>query len=155
MPRQYLVVSENVSVSAVQDLLGIYGAALKMGRVLAVGWSCTDLAPATENLRTRCKLLGPSTLTAGSGGTTPTPQKVDPGDANASITAHANDTSQASTTGTNNEEASDSSPLATGYVFTFPKPPILPPTSAFIFDLYAAPGAARHITAWALVEEMG
>lgn len=54
---------------------------------------------AEENLRISVIRL-PATVTNGSGGTTPTPQPLDSADAAAGATAHVNDTTVATTSGT-------------------------------------------------------
>ena len=71
-----------------------------MVRILRRWVSATDTTiPTGQMLRLRERLL-PSTVTDGSGGSTPTPAKHDQGDAAATLTALANNTTPASTNGT-------------------------------------------------------
>src|SRR4051794_5105874 len=100
MPRIYTVSFENVSVSAAQDLLQIKGASNKVLRILRRWVSATDTTiPTAQMLRLRERFL-PATVTDGSGGSTPTPAKRDQGDAAATFTALANNTTPATTNGT-------------------------------------------------------
>ncbi len=156
MPRTYEVSFEGVAVSgATNDLIAIIGGALKMLRIKRVKWGCTDTSLATgQNLSTRCRIL-PPTVTNGSGGTTPTPRPVDPGDAAATFTAHANDTTKATTSGTAIIEDEDGSHLFAGYSFSFPNPPVIPPTSCFVFELLSTVSGTVHLSGLVEVEEMG
>src|ERR1700731_4015767 len=100
MPRIYTVESPNVLVSAVQDLMQIKGAAGKMLRIRRVTVGATDTTLVTaQSLQLRARYL-PATVTDGSGGSVPVPAKTDPGDAAASFTALANNTVQATSSGT-------------------------------------------------------
>src|SRR5580698_10257812 len=100
MPRRYKITFESVSVSAAQDLIQVSGAAGKMVRILRCGVGATDTSlPTAQMLSLRQRFL-PTTVTNGSGGTTPTVTKVDPGDAGAILTALANNTTKATTNGT-------------------------------------------------------
>ncbi len=126
MSRIYTVESPNVLVAAVQDLMQIKGAAgktLKIRRI-SVGATNTTLVTA-QSLQLRARFL-PATVTDGSGGSTPTPVKSDPGDAEASFTALANDTVQATTIGTPVVLRAWGVHIFAGLDFSFP-PDALPP----------------------------
>lgn len=99
MPRLYTVGFKNVTVSAAQDLVAVKGSTGKVCKVLRawLGMNDTTLETA-QGLRLNIK-YAPATLTLGSGGSTPTPRPTDPGDSAFSGTAHANDTVQATTSG--------------------------------------------------------
>src|ERR1700732_1239418 len=100
MSRVYSVTFENVAVSAAQDLIQIKGATGKMLRILRRWVSAVDTTiPTGQMIRLRERFL-PVTVTDGSAGSTPTPVKHDQGDAAASFTALANNTTQATTSGT-------------------------------------------------------
>jgi hypothetical protein len=99
MPRTYTVSFENVAITAAQDLVACKGSTGKVCEVNRVWFGPTDTTLQTaQGLRLNIKYSS-ATLTLGSGGTAPTPQPVDPGDAAASFTAHVNDTTQATTSG--------------------------------------------------------
>lgn len=100
MPRQYTVIFENVAVSAAQDLFQILGAAGKILKIKRLIIEATNTALVTaQSLQIRCQFL-PVTVTNGSGGSSPTPRPMDPGDSAASFTAKANNTTPASSSGT-------------------------------------------------------
>src|SRR5437868_1937281 len=100
MPRVYKVPFSGVAVTLPQDLVQIKGATGKMVRIVRAWCGATDTTiPTPQHIQIRCRFL-PATVTDGSGGTTPTPQKVDPGDAAASFTALMNSTTKATSSGT-------------------------------------------------------
>lgn len=155
MPRTYAVSFEKVSVSAVQDLITIIGGSGVICRILEIGLSDVDATlPTAQMLALRCRLL-PATVTPGSGGSTPTPQKLDRGDSAAIFTAHANDTSKTTTNGTAATIREDGTHLYSGYTYQFPKPPLINSTEAFVFELITAPGATCIMSGTVTVEEIG
>jgi hypothetical protein len=157
MPREYVVTFEMVSVSLVQDLIAIYGAAGKMARIRSVSLKCTESTePTPTQLVTRCRIL-PATVTSGSVGTAPTPRPVDPGDAAATITARVNDTTKATTSGTAEIVAEGAEHVMAGYDKSWPADarPIIGPTAAFVFELIQAPSSALHMSGELTVEEFG
>ncbi len=155
MPRTYSVSFEGVATSAAQDLITILGATGKMCRIKSVKWGCTDTSLATgQNIETRGRIL-PATVTPGSGGSTPTPRPLDPGDAAATFTAHANDTSKTTTNGTAEIVDEDGSHLYGGYSYSFPAPPLVGPTSAFVFELLSTVSGTVHLSGRVEVEELG
>lgn len=155
MARRYNVSFEKVTVSAVQDLVTILGAAGKMCRIIEVSVADVDAtAPTNTNLALRVRYL-PATVTAGSGGSTPTPAKMDPGDAAASFTAHANDTVKSTTSGTAIILREDGANVFGGYSYMFPSPPVVGPSEAVVFELITAPSASLTLSGNVLVEEIG
>jgi hypothetical protein len=155
MARTYEVSFENVAVSAAQDFVQILGGSGKMLRIKRVKWGCTDTTLAAgQAIQTRCRLL-PATVTTGSGGTTPTPRPLDPGDAAATFTGQVNNTSKATTSGTATIIDEDGSHLYAGYSFSFPVPPVVGPTAGFVFEMLSTPSATVHISGLVEVEEMG
>lgn len=156
MARRYVVPFESVTVTVVQDLITVFGAAGKMCRIIAMNVACVSLtAPANAQLALRGRFL-PTTLTAGSGGTTPTPQKLDPGDAAASFTAHVNDTTKTTTSGTAIINEEDGMNIYAGYNFMFPTPPVVGPSEAFVFELVQLGGLTTMVLSGKMiVEEIG
>lgn len=155
MPREYSVSFEKVSITAVQDLVTILGATGKMCRVKR----CTIIdvestAPTNEQLALRFRIL-PATVSAGSGGSMPTPRPFDPGDAAATFTAHANDTSKTTTSGTAEIVEEGGCNVFGGYDYFFPYPPLIGPTSAGVFELITAPSVTIICSGTVVVEEMG
>src|ERR1700733_1041045 len=95
--RMYSINFTDVSVSAAQDLINITataGMAFKIHRIEGGQRSLT----AWESKPVKLVRL-PATVTAGSGGSAVTPQKMNNGDAAATVTARANDTTPATTSG--------------------------------------------------------
>ncbi len=115
--RVYTVRFENVNVSVVQDLIAIY-----CGASMAVELHGIVLGQITQtvvgNLNINVKRLA-ATVTPGSGGTAPTPQKLSRNDAAATATAHVNDTTPASSSGTANLHSDVFNPV-NGYQFFWP-----------------------------------
>jgi hypothetical protein len=104
MAREYTVSFDNVTVSAAQDLFNLQAAANKPIRIVAVKLNnvggTADAGDAQEELlRISYKRLA-SAVTNGSGGTAPTPAKLDSNDAAAGLTARVNDvTTRATSSG--------------------------------------------------------
>ena len=125
-----------------QDLLAIYSGAsmalelhgFELGQITA-----TNLAM----LRVSIKRL-PVTVTSGSGGSSVTPRKSMPGDAAATVTARANDTTQASTSGTAETLHSDIMNVVNGLSFFWPPNdvPVFGLSQAAILSLDTAPSSA-------------
>lgn len=155
MPRPYEVTFENVLVSAAQDLVTILGAAGKIVRVLRIWVSSVDTTLVTsQQIQIRGRFL-PATVTAGSGGSTPTPRPTDPGDAAASFTAHANDTSKTTTSGTAATVEENGCHLYQGYDKTLARPPVVGPSEAFVFELLSTVSGTVHMSGGVEVEEYG
>lgn len=155
MPRPYEVTFENVLVSAAQDLVTILGATGKICRILRAWVTSVDTTLVTsQQIQLRGRFL-PATLTAGSGGTTPTPRPTDPGDAAASFTAHVNDTTKTTTSGTATTLEENGCHLYQGFDKTFARPPIVGPSEAFVFELLSTVSGTVHMSGGVEVEEMG
>lgn len=155
MGRTYSVTFENVAVSAQQDLLEIKGASGKMLRILRIWVASVDSSlPTGQMLPLRARFL-PATVTDGSGGSTPTPRRLDAGDSAASFTALANNTSQASSSGTAVVVEENGQHVFSPYDYAFPRPPVVGPSEAFTFELNGAPSGTIHLSGGALVEEIG
>jgi hypothetical protein len=155
--RIYKVTFENVAVSALQDLFQIKGAAGKILRVKRwiVGASDSTLVTA-QSLRFRCSYL-PATVTDGSGGTSPTPRLTDPGDAAATFTAKANNTTQASSSGTEVTLDVWGKHIFEGldHIYPLGTEPVVNPSTSVVLELLAAPTGTTHLSGEAVVEEIG
>lgn len=156
MPRMYRVTFEGVLVSgATNDLIQINGAAGKILRIKRYWWGNTNTTLATaQMIQTRCRFL-PATVTNGSGGTTPTPQKLDPGDAAASFTSLANNTTKATTSGTAAILDEQGEHIFAGVDISFQSPPIIGPSEAFVFELLSTVTGTVNLSGGIEVEEMG
>lgn len=156
MGRRYRVMFKGVAVTAAQDLLQIKGATGKILRIIRQWWGATDVtAPTNQEVQTSSRFL-PATVTDGSGGTTPTISKTDPGDAAASFTALANNTTKATTSGTaiTTHEAGDN--VFAGHSWDYDKdPPTVGPSESWVFELINAPTGTLHLSGGVLVEEIG
>jgi len=146
---------EQVAVSAAQDLIQITGASGKIVLVKAAWWGSTDTtAPTSQQVATRCRFL-PATVTNGSGGTTPTISRTDPGDAAASFTALANNTTKATTGGTAIVQDESGDNVLAGYSNVFLKPVPVGPSEAFVFELLSTVTGTVHLSGGVIVEEIG
>jgi len=118
MAEIFTIVCENVSVTAVQDILAAYAASTKKLQLLAVELSANGQT-AVGNYPIRLRNL-PATVTSGSGGASVTPKNTNPDGAAASFTARRNDTTQAVTGGSAIDfVASQFNPI-NGYYWTPP-----------------------------------
>ena len=156
MSRIYEVVFENVSVSAVQDLVQINGASGKMVRILRRWVYSVDVpVAAQQQLGLRERLL-PTTVTNGSGGSTPALAKSDLGNAAASFTAFVNNTTKATTTGTAVVLGTYGPHIFNGYD---DEPDVfwpIGPGQAYVWELTIAPNTPPiHLSGGVAVEEIG
>ena len=155
MARRYTVTFEGVTVTAAQDLVAILGGTGKTCRIIRQWWGCADTTLATgQNLSVRGRVL-PATVTPGSGGSTPTPRPLDGGDAAATFTAHVNDTSKTTSSGTVRIVEENGSHLFAGYALSFPAPPIVEPTAAYVFELLSTVSGSITLSGGVEVEEIG
>jgi hypothetical protein len=155
MPRTYIIPFEQVAVSAPQDLIQVIGAAGKICRIIQIKAGTTDTTlPTAQMLAFRARFL-PATVTNGSGGTTPSINPVDPGDAAASITALANNTTKATTSGTAKVVYEDGDHIYAGVEYTFPVRPPVGPSESFVFELLSTVTGTVHLSGFVLVEEIG
>src|SRR4051794_39213213 len=97
--RLYTAAIDAVTIAAVQDIFMLKAGAANGTVIHQIRVSAGGVTSPAE-LRLRLKRL-PATVTNGSGGTTPTINFVDTGDSKAATaTLRANDTTQATTSGT-------------------------------------------------------
>jgi hypothetical protein len=157
MARRYSVSTENVAVSAAQDLAQILGAAGKILKIKRCHVGATDTTLVTaQSLRLRASFL-PTTVTNGSGGSTPTPRPIDPGDAAASFTAKANNTTIATTNGTETTLETWGVHIFQGLDHVFPAgaEPTIGPSESFVFELLSTVSGTVHMSMTVEVEEHG
>jgi hypothetical protein len=170
MPRTYTAEFNNVSVSAAQDLFVVVPTttpkSVRMTR--CVIYDVDTTAPANQVLGVQVLVFSGATVTAGSGGTSPTIQKTDNGDAAASgFTVGANNTTEATTTGTTNIVYNGGFNIYNGFDEMFiadgsnpdGAQPIMVQSAAangsIIVRLMTAPAAAVHLSGTIWVEEAG
>jgi hypothetical protein len=150
----YAIQFNNVSVTAAQDLLCAYAGATR--KLLIHGVVIGQITQTTiGNLRIRGVRL-PATVTTGSAGTSVTPAKTDPTDAAATFTARANDTTQATTSGTAVAQFADVWNPINGYQMFWPPAdrPKVDLSEAFSLSLDQAPAAGITTNATLWVEEL-
>lgn len=137
--RLYTVTFTNVTISAVQDALCVIAGAT---RQFGVHQANIGQITGTSVFNARCRLKYlPVTVTNGSGGSTPTPQKTNPNDAAATITAHANDTTQATSSGTAVDVYGDVINTVNGWVWYPPvpgRPPVAGLSGAMVLSIDTA-----------------
>lgn len=157
MPREYTCTFENVAVSAAQDLFQVTGASGKMLLIqrVAVNASNTTL-PTAQMISLRCRYL-PATVTNGSGGSTATPAKQDPGDSAASFTCLANNTTKATTSGTAITLKEQPVHVYAGldYSWRSGTEPCIGPSEAFVFELLSTVSGTVNLSGEINVLEYG
>jgi hypothetical protein len=94
----FTITCDNVAVTAAQDVLTAYAASTKKLQLLAVEMSANGQTT-VGNYPLSIKYL-PSSVTAGSGGSSVTGHNINPDGASPSFTARANDTTLATSSGT-------------------------------------------------------
>ena len=147
-----------MTVAAAQDLILITGpAAGKVIRVLRMWVGCGDTSLATgQGLKLRARFL-PATVTVGSGGTTGvTPSKKDQTDtACSTTTCGLNNTTQSTTNGTAVVLYAGGCHLYQGENFRFDNPPIVNPSTAFVFELLSTVSGTVTLSGGVDLEEIG
>ena len=157
MPRIYEITFENVSVSAAQDLVSLKGGASRTVKIKRMRVAATNTSiPTAQMLELRASLAS-ATLTAGSGGTAPTPRPVDLGDAAATFTARANDTSKATTSGAFTILEESGCHIYAGYDFSYPqgREPVFGLNEGFVFELLSTVSGTVNLSGGVTVEETG
>jgi hypothetical protein len=157
MSRVYTATFKFVTISAVQDLLSLKGSSGKTCRLRRLWLKGNDTTLQTaQGLRLNVKYSS-ATFTVGSGGTAPTPRPVDAGDAAASFTARANDTTQGTTSGAFVDITPDGGHNYAGFDYTWPKgeEPVFGLNEAIIFELLSTVSGTCNFSGGATVEETG
>lgn len=156
MSRSYSVTFENIAVTAAQDLFAITGtSSSKITRIISCSVSATNTTlPTAQHLEIRARLL-PATVTPGSGGATPTPNKFDQGDAAASSSAYTNNTSKASTSGTALTLLEDGCHIYAGHSIVFPVRPVIANGESFVYELLSTVSGTVNMSGSLWFEEIG
>lgn len=150
----YKVPMSAVSVSAAQDLWHVKTGAIYPLLIHEIVLSQKTLV-AVEGKDLKL-VRHTTTVTQGSGGSTPTPQNINPGGAVSGTTVHMNDTTAASA-GTLTTLHSDVWQFLNGF-FWMPAPEdriFIAPGTGFIVSLVAAPSAAMVVSGTITFEELG
>jgi len=153
MGRVYEIPFNNISVSAVQDLISVQstsGMAFKVLEVVLGQITSTTV----ESLNLSLKRFS-GAYSIGSGGGAVTPAKHNFGDPAATATARRNDTTQTNG-GTSVTVRADVYNEVNGYQYlAIPdKEIIIAPSQAFVVSLDSAPGAARTMSGSVTIEEL-
>lgn len=134
--RLYTFGFQNISATAVQDLLALYCGASKIVGLQSVNLNQKTITTPTA-VRVRIRYL-PITVTAGSGGAVGTVKPWVSGDAAATATARVNDTTPATSSGTTVDLWDDEWNLLNGFLWVPPvnaRPPVAGLSGAFIVSL--------------------
>lgn len=152
--RMYSINFAEVSVAAAQDLINVTAGAGMAFKIHRIELGQRSLA-AWEAKAVKLVRL-PATVTPGSGGSGVTPAKMNAGDAAATITARANDTTPASTSGTATTLLSRDWEFLNGLlvVFTPDERPVIAPGQAVALNLPVAPSGAMLASGTLVVEEL-
>lgn len=138
--RVYTIGFSGVSIAAAQDIFSLSSGTkaieihyIKLGQITQAS---------IGGLALRLRRL-PATLTQGSGGTVVTPVPLISTDVAASVVAHINDTTQATSTGTA-VDMPDTWDLPFGYLWMPPEVDrlVVPPSAGFVLSLDTVPGFA-------------
>lgn len=153
--RVYTVSFDNVAVTAVQDLFGLY-VGTAPGSILLHEVRLGQISATTVgNLRVSIRRL-PATVSSGSGGSAGTVQPRIFGDAAATMTARINDTTPATTGGTVQTMIADVFNVVNGWLY-LPAPDdriLAQRTQAIIVSLLTAPLSSETMSGTAVVEEI-
>jgi hypothetical protein len=158
--RAYSVFFAAVSVTAQQDFFYIKPAADKICIIEAVylgaSGGTADAGDAQEELYDVELIYLPATVTAGSGGTAPTPHPLIVNDAAAGFTARVNDTTKATTSGTSVASHPDGWNNRIPYAFVPPAEhrDIVANAAAIVFRLNTTPADAILISGKMNVREL-
>ena len=152
--RMYSINFADVSVAATQDLINITATAsmafkihrVELGQRTLTAWESKPV-----------KLIRfPTTVTAGSGGSAVTPAKLNFGDAAATATSRANDTTPMTTSGTSTILLARDWEFLNGFlvVFTPDERPVVAINQGVALNLPTAPSGATLASGTILIEEL-
>jgi hypothetical protein len=152
--RIYAVPFKNVSIAAVQDVIGIYAGSAKALEIHEIRLGQTTVTTAAQ-LRVTLRRL-PATVTSGSAGSAATPVPQNKNDTAATFTARVNDTTQAVTSGTAVDYTPDVWNLVNGYDMLYAPEdrPVINPNEAFVVSLDQTPGQSMNCSGVAIVAEL-
>lgn len=158
MARKYLAYVSSLEVTEPTDLITVYYSSYGFSRITRVVVSTTDTTlPTGQQLEFECISIPNATI--GSGGSTMTPQLLDPGDETSVATVHTGDTSLASAASGSSYVVLDTGCyVLQGIDVTFDEP--IPVTyvganAAFVLRLLSTPSGTLHLSASVYFEEEG
>ena len=154
MGRFYRGSIPGLSGAAAMDLVQVNGVSGKLVYVHAIRVAATNSSPPAQQIPLRCRVL-PATVTNGSGGSSITLSRDDPGDAAATVTATGGNTTKATTSGTARVVMDNSAHVSAGFDYMFPRPILVEAGEAFVFELTAALTGSVTLAAGVEVEERG
>jgi len=155
MSRIYTVSFDNIAVSVAQDLVQIKGASNKILRILRRWVGATDTtAPTAQMLRLREQFL-PATVTDGTSGSSATPVKHDQSDSAAGFTALVNSTGVATSNATAVTLYATGVHIFNGFDDIHDDPPIIVPSTSYVFGLLSTVTGTVHLSGGVEVEEIG
>jgi hypothetical protein len=154
MGRFYSISFADVSVSAAQDLINITSTSTMAWRL----WRVTGGQRSLSTWEAKPILIQrvPATVTAGSGGTAPTPRPMLNGDAAATITCRVNDTTAMTSSGTIVTLLTKEFEFLNGFelVFLPDEAPVFTISQGCRINLPTAPSGATSMSFTAIVEEI-
>lgn len=154
MGRIYSVVCSDVAVTALQDLLLIQASSTIPLAIHSVTLTQKTLT-AWEAKGVLFRRI-PATVTLGSGGSTPTPRPMNANDTASAATAHVNDTTPATSSGTIVDIHSEEWNFLNG-LYYLPPPedrPIIRVSEAFSVKLVTAPSGSMTVSGTLVYEEL-
>jgi hypothetical protein len=152
--RLYSINFDQVAVSASQDLINITATANMAFKIHRIeGGQRTLSSWEAKPLRL---IRFPATVTAGSGGSAVTPAKLNNGDAAATITARANDTTPMTTSGSSTILMARDFEFLNGFlvVYTPDERPVIAPSQGVALNLPVAPSASMTASFTIICEEL-
>jgi hypothetical protein len=160
--REYAVPFDNVAITTTADMFTLDPAVDKPIRIVSIEIAQTNrVGDANEDLiRWSIRRFTGATITAGSGGSAPTPVALMPGDAAAGFSARVTDTTISTTTGTNTLVYASTFNTRVGLIWV-PTPEMQPGAvdnsgnGKLIVRLEEAPGASTTFSGTCIVAEDG
>lgn len=156
MSRIYTVKFEEISISAVQDMIQIKGVTGKVLRILRRWVSAPNggVLPTAQMLSLRERILT-ATVTDGTSGASVTPAKHDQGDADATFTALRNSTGKATTSGSAIVIWAEGCHIFNGFNDIHDDPPTVIAGQSYVWELLNAPTGSVAFSGGVEVEELG
>lgn len=158
MGKRCTVTFEKISISAVQDLVAIKADAAKPIRILRYWFGVPDTTLPSQNMVALRARTATATVTLGSGGASATPVHLDATNTTTiSATAHVNDTSKATTSGSFVIVDEQGVFIYSGYdsAQTGRDPIDIPAAGGFVLELISALGGATVCSGGVDFEELG
>lgn len=159
MSRMYTCQFNAVAVTVAQDLFEIIGATGKILRIHSIELEqSTEVGDAQEEQLGITLKYGAGSVTSGSGGSSVTPAKIEQGDAAASFTCKANNTTKmaaGSGTITTQRAWTWNVRIPFNKIFTERQMPVIGSADRMTIELVAAPTDSVTMNGTVVVEEIG